>query len=201
MKLLSKVLSKWLSKWLSKLYGRKKGVMLMIVYENRNGLTVKELEEKGYKRAAMDLHEVFIYHSKYEGQVIAFEYVSDGTIFHINDRSKIKFIERTSEFIFYEPGYRDENRTEKETCRDIAINIKRYMFFTPYNQADLAEACGVSQATISNYIYCFDSCPTYIFIDEVYEQLILQHPEYAQDEQYLTYVKKYSDYYGHAYGE
>ncbi len=59
----------------------------------------------------------------------------------------------------------------------------------------------IPEATINNYIYCFDSCPTYIFVDEVYEQLILQHPEYAQDEQYLTYVKKYSDFYGHAYGE
>ena len=117
-------------------------------------ITVKELEQKGLIGPAIELHSFLIYNPKYEGRIVGYEERPYDIIFFIDDGSKVKFDVHNSTSVFYEPGFKQEDRTKEEINKDIARNIIKIMHHTPYNQTDLAEICGVSQKTISNYLTC-----------------------------------------------
>lgn len=117
-------------------------------------ITVKDLEQQGLDFIAMELHSFLIYNPRYEGRVIGYEERKHNIIFFIDDGSKVKFDTHDHTSVFYPPGFKQEDRTKEEINKDIARNIIKFMYYTPYDQTDLAEACGVTQQTISNYLTC-----------------------------------------------
>ena len=115
-------------------------------------ITVEDLEEQGLGLDANNLRLFLLYNPQYENHVIGYNKIYLGYIFYIDDGSKTKFDLIDKSFLYYPPGYKDEDRTKDEVNYDIARNIRRAMYLKGKNQKDLAQACGLSQGTISNYL-------------------------------------------------
>lgn len=57
-------------------------------------------------------------------------------------------------FRYFKPGYNSDDRDNERVLRSFAFRLQRQMTLRGITQADLSDATGISQPTISNYINC-----------------------------------------------
>lgn len=86
------------------------------------------------------------------------------------DGSKVRYDQINNSYKYFPAGYNSDDRSDEVVMRLFGYRLKREMSMRGFNQADLAEQTGVSQATISNYILGKQS-PTLISINRIAKAL------------------------------
>lgn len=68
------------------------------------------------------------------------------------DGGRYRYDDVYDTFRYFKPGYDSDNRDAERIKRSFGFRLQRQMTLRGMGQAELAEAIGVSQKTISNYI-------------------------------------------------
>lgn len=68
------------------------------------------------------------------------------------DGGRYRYDDVYNTFRYFKPGYDSDNRDAERIKRTFGFRLQRQMTLRGINQEKLAEAIGVSQKTISNYI-------------------------------------------------